>query len=232
MIGSMCGRAYETYTEEELELRYTTKKRRSGFAKINPNYNLCPTQNSPVILYREGIKAIESFRWGLVPHWAADLKTASKYSLINARSESILEKRTYATAFKFRRCIVPFSGFFEWKRTSDTKKTPFLIQLKNESIMSVAGIWEHWKPDTKDEVFSFSILTVGANSLIEKIHHRMPFILSAEQEEVWLNPEESDVETLKKLAAPFPTRAMEMFEISARVNSPKNNSPENLKPII
>ena len=111
----MCGRAYETYTEEELAFQYLNHRplHLEGF---RANYNLAPTQQSPVVLVRNGEPTIELFRWGLVPSWAKSLEAAAKYSLINARGEEIADKRSYAQPFKRRRCVVPLSGFFEWKR--------------------------------------------------------------------------------------------------------------------
>src|SRR5687768_455228 len=142
----MCGRAYHTYTEEELELRYLIKKRsRKPITPLKPNYNLSPTQISPIILSKDVDIDIEFLRWGLVPAWAKDVKSADKYSLINAKGEEITEKRSFKNAFHSRRCIVPVSGFFEWKRSEHGPKRPFAIHLKKEPIMSLAGIWEHWK---------------------------------------------------------------------------------------
>ena len=111
----MCGRAYETYTEEELSIQYLNR-RPLRLEPLRPNYNMAPTQQSPVLLVRDDTRQIESFRWGLVPVWAKSVAAAANYSLINARGEDIAEKRTYAKAFRRRRCVVPLSGFFEWRR--------------------------------------------------------------------------------------------------------------------
>lgn len=228
----MCGRAYETYTEEELELRYITNRRKRKPLDLKPNFNLAPTQDAPVVLMRESEVQLELFRWGLVPFWAKDPKDAAKYSLINAKAEEISEKRSYKTAFERRRCIVPVSGFFEWKRVGEGPKQPHAIHLKNEPIMSLAGVWELWKSkDNGEEIHSFSIITCAPNSFMERIHNRMPVILDRKDEQRWLDPENRNLEELKSLLAPCPSVWLEAHEISTLVNSPKNNTPEILKPL-
>lgn len=228
----MCGRAYETYTDEELEMRYLNKKPKRGLTlNIKPNYNLSPTQKSPIVLFRDHEVTIEHFRWGLVPFWAKDIASASKYSLINAKGEEITEKRSYKSAFEKRRCIVPLSGFVEWKREEKSKR-PFAIHLKGESIMSVAGVWEHWESkETGEKVNSFSIITTSANDFMEKIHDRMPVILSKKDEEAWLDPENNDVAKLKKLLKPCASSLLDAYEISTLINSPKNNFSDVLRPL-
>lgn len=228
----MCGRAYETYTDDELYIRYLNEKAKRKPLGTKPNYNLSPTQNSPVVLVRDGDKAISMFRWGLIPFWAKDIKSASKYSLINARGEEILEKRSYKDGFKKRRCIIPLSGFIEWKRVTEKNKTPFAIHLKDQPIMSVAGIWEHWKDPAGDAVVdSFSMITTSANTFMEKIHNRMPVILEEEDEQRWLDPENTDTDDLVKLLKPCPSKWLYAYEISSAINSPKNNRKELLEPV-
>ena len=226
----MCGRAYETYTEEELTFQYLNRRpiRLDGF---RPNYNMAPTQVSPVVLVRDDARRIELFRWGLIPTWAKSIKAASKYSLINARGEEIGEKRSYKHAFHRRRCIVPLSGFYEWKREG-TRKRPFAIHLKDQPIMSVAGVWEHWQPgDQPASVHSFSIVTTRANDFMANIHDRMPVILEERDVELWLDPEVQDPERLLPLLRPCPRAWLAAHEVSTSVNSPSHNSPDLLLPL-
>jgi putative SOS response-associated peptidase YedK len=235
----MCGRAYLTYTQEELEARYITQKRKKkpllgqpGLTGLRPNYNLSPTQFSPVVLKRDGGTAIEAMRFGLVPFWTKDLKDLVKYSLINAKAEEITEKRSYKKPFLNQRCIIPLSGFFEWKRSESGTKRPFAIHHKKEPILSVAGIWEQWQSKEDDKtIHSFAIITTSANSFMGKIHDRMPVILYPEDEENWLDPDNHDAASLKKLLKPCPSGWLEAQEVATRVNSPKNNSEDILKPV-
>src|SRR5687768_3075979 len=111
----MCGRDYSTYSDEELYLRYLNKRKwpwkvDKEVPDSRPNYNMCPTQTGVILGVFDDKIGFREMRWGLIPKWAKSVKDASKYSLVNARSEEITEKRTYAPAFKKRRCIVPVSG--------------------------------------------------------------------------------------------------------------------------
>ncbi len=217
---------------EELELRYLNQRlRRAPSSDFAPNYNLTPTELSPVVHVRDGVNTIEFFRWGFVPFWAKDLKSAAKYSLINSKSEEIEKKRSYKEPFEKRRCIVPLSGFFEWKRTGKTKR-PFVIRLKDEPIMSVAGVWEKWRSkDTGEEISSFSIVTTGANEALSVFHDRMPVILGKNEEQKWLDPENHDLVGLKKLLRPCPPEWLTFYEVSPLVNSVKVNKKELLAPL-
>src|SRR4051812_24523267 len=128
----MCGRAYSTYTEEELALRYENRKP-VKVPSLRPNFNFSPTQEAPVLrLLDDGKFHIDLLRWGLIPSWAKDIKIG--YSTINARGETVAEKPAFRAAFKKRRCIVPLSGFIEWKREGEKSKRPFAIHLKDEPI--------------------------------------------------------------------------------------------------
>ena len=225
----MCGRAYETYTEEELAFQYLNRRplRLDGF---HQTYNLAPTQSSPVVLVRNGHRTIEVFRWGLIPDWATSLEAAARYSLINARGEEIAEKRSYAQAFRHRRCIVPLSGFYEWKRGGPQKR-PFAVHRWDQGILSVAGIWEHWHPEGQAPVQSFSIVTTRANSLMADIHDRMPVILDAPDLDLWLDPEVHEPERLQPLVRPCPPEWLTAYEVSTAVNAPRNNRPDILEPL-
>lgn len=223
----MCGRAYETYTEDELYFRYLNERAKRHPLGIKPNYNLAPTQSSPVVLMRNGQREISLMRWGLIPAWASDIRATSKYSLINARSEEILQKRTYKAAFLKRRCIVPLSGFYEWKRQGDGPKIPYAISGKDAAILSVAGVWEHWVDKSSGEVVeSFAILTVGANSMMQAIHDRMPVILAPSDEAQWLDSEIEEPTLLIPMLKPCPSEWLTAHEVSTAVNSPKNNRRE------
>jgi putative SOS response-associated peptidase YedK len=128
-----------------------------------------------------------------------------------------------------RRCVVPVSGFFEWK-SEGQRKRPFKIQLKSGAIMSIAGIWDTWRPGTPLERRSFSILTTAANRFMREIHDRMPVILDASLLNDWLSPETHEQQQLKEFMSPCPDEWLSAVEVSPLVNSPKNNSPEVIEP--
>src|SRR5215813_472985 len=112
----MCGRVYEIYTGEELSARYNA----DVLFDVSPTYNLCPTENSPVLRTVEGNRHVQQMRWQLVPKTEPLFST--KLSTINARSESVFESRLYGNLVIRQRCIVPISGFYEWKRQGSTKR--------------------------------------------------------------------------------------------------------------
>ena len=166
-------------------------------------------------------------RWQLVP--TTEPAFTTKLSTINARSERVFESRLYRGLVIRQRCIVPLSGFYEWKKTGDRKR-PFRIYLRDEPIMSVAGIWNTWHPGSPDERQSFSIMTTTVNAFMREIHDRMPVILDRSNEDVWLDPEIHEPEVLEKLLKPCPSSWLNAVEISTLVNSPKNNTPAVLEP--
>lgn len=225
----MCGRAYKTYTVDELAFQQLNR-RPLRLLDFRPNYNLAPTQETEVVLVRDDERTVEAFRWGLIPAWAATIGGAAKYSLINARGEEVAEKRSYRHAFRRRRCVVPLSGFYEWQRDG-ARKRPHAIHLQDARIMSVAGVWERWQPAGRPEpVHSFSIVTTHANDFMARIHDRMPVILDERDVELWLDPEVQEPEQVLPLVRPCPAEWLAAYEVSTLVNSPRRNSPDVLLP--
>lgn len=226
----MCGRAYSTYTSDELEARYLTERlKRNPLGRLKPNFNLAPTQTHPIVREEGGKRVFELARWQFVPAWSEEFKT--KLSTINAKSETVFDSRLYRGAILRRRCIVPLSGFIEWRASGESPKRPFKIFLKDQPIMSMAGIWEAWRPGTDEEQHSFSILTTAPNALMRKIHNRMPVILSPKAEADWLDEGIQDPARISKLMKTASAKEMEAVEISTAVNSPRNNRPEVLEPV-
>lgn len=156
---------------------------------------------------------LQSFRWGLIPFWTKDEKQADeiKRMTLNARADTIFSKPSFREPIMKKRCIVPSTGYFEWRHEGN-KKIPYYIYVKDEPIFSMAGVYDSWLDKATGEIINtFSIITTEANPLTDYIHntkHRMPAILSAENEKRWLNPElvKSDIE---QLLLPFPADRME-----------------------
>jgi len=216
----MCGRFQLSVKGKQISERFNVEVFDEFY---KPNYNCAPSQKLPVITNVETGK-LSYFKWGLIPSWAKDPKIG--YKLINTRAETILEKPSFKNAFKSRRCLIPANGFYEWEK--DKNKTPYRIFLKSEELFAMAGIWETWKDAENRPVHSFSIITTSANGFMEKIHNRMPVILSANHEEDWL--QESDENVLQKLLVPYTAGKMEAYTISKKVNSPANNGHEIILP--
>jgi putative SOS response-associated peptidase YedK len=166
--------------------------------------------------------------WQLIPAWEPAF--ATRLSTINVRSEKVFESRLYRTLVARQRCIVPLSGFFEWKKDGASKR-PFRIHLRDEPIMSIAGVWDTWRPGSLDERRSFAIMTTAANGFMREIHDRMPVILGRSDEDAWLDPDVREREALQKLFTPCPSSWLKAVEVSRLVNSPRNNTPAVLQPV-
>lgn len=162
-------------------------------------------------------------KWGFVPSWSKEW--TSKYAVINTRAETIEEKPYFRTAFKESRCLIPATGFYEWRK-DPTEKIPHYIHLKDSSYFSFAGIYSVWKDKEGKEIYTCSIITTEPNELMSSIHDRMPVILSKDEEEVWIDESVKDEERLKSLLDPYPPDEMEAYEVSKEVNFPKNKGRE------
>jgi putative SOS response-associated peptidase YedK len=167
-------------------------------------------------------------RWQLVPQWEPAFKT--KLSTINARCEGIFASELYRNLVIRQRCVIPLSGFYEWKR-APSRNRPYKVYRHDGEIMSVGGVWDVWHPGRPDEHHSFSIITTPANNRIGTIHNRMPLILDRAGVEEWVDPEVQERDPLQRLMKPCPDSWLETVEVSTLVNSPKNNSPEVLAPL-
>ncbi|KMM33608.1 SOS response-associated peptidase [Parabacteroides goldsteinii] len=172
---------------------------------------------------------IQSYKWGLIPFWTKDEKQANeiKRMTLNARADTIFQKPSFREPIMKKRCIVPSTGYFEW-RHEDGKKIPYYIYVKDEPIFSMAGVYDSWLDRSTGEVIStFSIITTEANELTGYIHntkHRMPAILNQEDEEKWLDPklEKSDIE---QLLLPFPADQMDAYVINNDFLKKKADDP-------
>lgn len=169
------------------------------------------------------------FKWGLIPFWVKDQKQADeiKRMTLNARADTVFQKPSFREPIMKKRCIVPSTGYFEW-RHEDGKKIPFYIYVKDEPIFSMAGVYDSWLDRSTGEVIStFSIITTEANELTGYIHntkHRMPAILSLEDEERWLDLKlgKSDIE---QLLIPFPADRMDAYVINNDFLKKKADDP-------
>jgi putative SOS response-associated peptidase YedK len=219
----MCGRFTFDIPQELLAAIFGLR----DVQEVTTSYNVAPPQISPIVRQVSDYNSLGLMKWGLVPPWAKDPAIGSK--MINARAETVMEKPSFRHAIRYRRCIVPASGFFEWVRTA-TSKTPMYIRRTDGSPLGLAGIWEEWKAPDGSLLETFSILTTTANKLLAPIHERMPVILQPEEYGTWLNKDLTDPEGLQAFYEPFPSALMTAYPVSDRVNSPRNNSPENIRP--
>ena len=177
------------------------------------------------MILNNGSNQLALFRWGLIPFWAKDPSIGHK--MINARAETVDEKPSFKTCLQRKRCLIVADGFYEWKKEGSTKR-PHRITLKNQELFGFAGLWDAWKSPTGEIVNSCSIITTTPNELMAPIHNRMPVILPREVESVWLDQSIVDSTFLKSLLVPYMADLMIAYEVSAFVNSVKNNGSECL----
>jgi len=143
--------------------------------------------------------------------------------MINARSESVAEKPAFRHAIKYKRCIVPVNGFYEWSHIGK-EKHPHFIHMTDKSLMALAGIWEHWESPEGTDLETFSILTTAANPLVAKLHDCMPVILPPDAYSLWLNHNMHDAHSLEGLYAPFPEEKLTYYKVPDLVNNRKFDS--------
>ena len=222
----MCGRYSLTADFQVIEDRFGEAT--FDITKYEESYNIAPSQMVLSVVNDGSKNRLGFLKWGLIPPWAKESKIGFK--MINARSETVHEKPSFREAFKRKRCLVIADSFYEWKRTDD-RKIPMRIKMKNDELFAMAGLWESWKSPEGDTVHSCTILTTTPNELMSNIHDRMPVILKPNDEQKWLNPELNTLDELKKFLIPLEDGYLEAYEVSDKVNSPKNNSPELIEKV-
>ena len=220
----MCGR-YNIITDAQA--LYDAYQVEAGLAEGRlARYNVAPATEQLVILAEGGRRAARWHRWGLIPHWAKD--PAMAYKTINARGESVAAKPAFRAALRQRRCLVPATGFYEWK-VADGGKQPYLIRLKSGALFSFAGLWESWN-GPEGEVRSFTIITTASNELMARIHERMPAIIQRAQYARWLDPALRDPAEIRPMIASYPAGELEAIPVGRQINNARNQGAELIEP--
>ncbi|KAF4325676.1 hypothetical protein G195_000711 [Phytophthora kernoviae 00238/432] len=221
----MCGRFTITDPIEEIMDRYYASIA-EGF-EYKPNYNAAPMQFIPTIIGSKDGNRLGALRWGLVPNWAKDEKIGNK--MINARAETLTEKPAFKRLISSKRCIIPCSGFYEWKKDGSVKQ-PMRILMKDDSIFSLAGLYDTWIDPEGKKVSTCTIITTEPNRLMADIHDRMPVILRPQDEADWLN-KESDKESVLRLLSPYEADEMIAYKVDSAVGNVRNNNEELIKEV-
>jgi putative SOS response-associated peptidase YedK len=219
----MCGRYGLTVDTSKLQERFETS---NTLPDVQPRYNIAPTQELPVIV-RNSPNSMALMQWGLIPSWSKEPKVS--YSTINARAENLLKSSVYKKPFQSQRCLVPASGFYEWKQTSDGKQ-PYYIHVQDTDVFAFAGLYDIWRDKHGHELHSYTIITTTPNDLVAPIHNRMPVILRRDDEDAWLD-QDADQARLLSLLRPYPADEMSAYRVSTWVNSPSNDTPQVLEPL-
>jgi len=219
---SMCGRFTQLFTWSELIALYNLTN--DPIPNLRASWNMAPTQDVGVIVQEEGGRIYKTMRWGLVPLWAKDTKIGNQ--AINARIETAAAKPLFRGAWKSRRCLIPASGFYEWRSLevpgkAKPAKMPFYIARRDGLPLTFAGLWERWK----DGMLSCTILTCEACDGIRDLHTRMPVMLAPDGFEPWLAGEDPAVD-------PGLDAAVTITPVSPKMNSPRYNEPDCIEALV
>ena len=222
----MCGR-YRLSRRKQIVEEYFDAH---GDEDWGPRYNIAPTQPVPVIRQHphEPRRVFSVMRWGLIPNWAKDMSGSA--GMINARSETATMKPAFRDPMRFRRCLVPADGFYEWRKTG-TSKQPYCFEVNDGQLFAFAGLWDGWRDPSGQWIRSCSTPTTTPNSLTSPVHDRMPVILSREAYDLWLDPGMTDINVLSDLLKPFDARLMRSFAVSSRLNQVANDDEACSLPI-
>lgn len=221
----MCGRYTLNKDADDVARRFSLANKLKG---LKPNYNVAPTQTMPVItLGEDGKPQAELMKWGIPRKLFLNGQSIEK-ELINTRADKAFGGFWRKTVMNHR-CLVPATGFYEWKRAKDGK-TPFFIHPKHADLFAFAGIWSIWKDQDGQELNTYSIMTTEPNKEMKSVHDRMPVILYPEDETSWIAPTD-DQSAIVAMLRPYQDNGLEMFEVSRDVNAVRNNYGDLLAPL-
>ena len=212
-MGCVCGRYTLNKRKKDLEDHFDAEVQ-----EVLPRFNIAPTQEA-LVLANDTPHRMTQMRWGFAFTWQGN----AEQLLINAKSETILEKRTFRSSFEERRCLVIADSFFEWRRTG-RETQPVRFMLASDEPFAFAGIWMH-----SDGVRRFVILTTEPNDLVRPVHTRMPAMLMREDYVEWLSPD-TPVERLSSMLRPHPVNRMKAYDVDRVVGSAKVDSPQCIEP--
>jgi len=221
----MCGRYALTATPEEVQALF-------GYLDgedFPPRYNIAPTQPVAIVRLDRDTRRFALVRWGLVPSWVKDPKGFAL--LFNARAESAADKPAFRAAMRYRRCLFPASGFYEWRRGPGKTKQPFWVQPRGGGLVAFAGLWETWSDRDGGEIDTACILTTDANASVAPIHDRMPVVIAPTDFGRWLDAREYPPEAVADLLRPAPQDLFEAIPVGSRVNKAENDDPSVQEPV-
>lgn len=222
----MCGR-YAVQAETEELIAAFGVQRDAASPHLEPRYNVAPTQEVPIVVAERGARRLRLARWGLVPsQWSTP--DERRAPLINARAESVASRPVFRDAYARSRCLIPASGFFEWRRTGGGRQ-PWFVTSDSGGPLAFAGLHDVWQRDDQPPLPSCTIITVPPNSLVAGLHDRMPALLAAEDWEPWLDPA-APREALRTLLRPAEVR-LTIHPVTARMNHHAYEEPDAVAPL-
>jgi putative SOS response-associated peptidase YedK len=208
----MCGR----FTFQPTEAFYARFHISNHLDSLVPRYNIAPGQMVPVIIANSP-RQILLMRWGLIPHWAKDEKTA--YKMINARVETLTQRPAFRGLLSHNRCLVPACGYYEWQGEGRAK-TPYYIHPQDDQYIAFAGLYDVWQRPDGEALYTFTIITTAADESMAKLHNRMPVILAREMEDGWLDPQLTQAQEVLDLLSRSTGLQLDAYPVSRMVNKP------------
>jgi putative SOS response-associated peptidase YedK len=203
----------------------------SGVPKgIKPHYNISPVQSVPVVVSVDGKNEMSLMKWGFIPKGAANANSVFRYKTFNARSEGIFDKPTWQTAIRSTRCLIPANGFYEWKKTSNSKQ-PFYIQPTDQSVFGFAGLYSSWTDPEGKEWGTCSIVTTNSGAESDVTPSRLPVIVHPDDEADWLNPEIDDINILYRIMRPYDPDKLLAVMVGDDINSSKIDTPRLIEKV-
>ena len=194
---------------------------------FNPSYNIAPSQYSPIAININKKRIIKNMTWGLIPSWSKNEIVGQK--MINARSETILEKPSFQNLVNKNRCIVIADGYFEWNMQNGIGQ-PYYIFHPKKRLLPMAGLWTTWESSKSEIIESYTIITTKPQKKIAHIHNRMPVIIENKMIDKWIDCENNSINLAINLLKPYPSE-LSFYPVSKYMNSPKNNSKECIRSI-
>lgn len=205
----MCGRFALYASEKEIVTHFGL---RTGFC-MRARYNTAPGHT--ILLVTQEASSVAFGRWGFLAPWVKKTTSSLPSGHINARMESLQEKPTFREAYASRRCLIPASGYYEWK-TLKGKKHPFYFSFQEQPLVAFAGLWSLWQDET-ETVMTCAIVTQEAPEAIAHYHSRMPVVLSKDAYSQWLSSKrEVAVDALT-----LSSETLRIWPVTFRVNNPQ-----------
>ena len=191
---------------------------------------MAPTDEALVVVQRDDRRAVTAYRWGLIPHWATDVKVGSR--MFNARAETLTASPAFREAFRRRRCLVPVDAFYEWKREGAIRQ-PYLVSRADGRPLALAGLWAGWHDPATDVVRrTFTIVTTTPNGTLAGLHDRMPVIVQEEAWARWLTPGPGGLDELLGLLEPNEAVDLRVQAVSRLVNDVRRDGPDLVVPLV